>query len=59
MATGKEIKEISEEQINARLREVTADLRRLRRALQEELRSHRRDPRLAAEEGPPRHVREP
>lgn len=52
-------KEISEEKINARLREVTADLRRLRRDLLEELRSHRRRPRLAAEEGPRRHFLEP
>ena len=46
-------KEISEEKINARLREVTADLRRLRTALQEELRNYRREPRLLTDHAPP------
>jgi hypothetical protein len=35
----------SEEKINARLREVTAELRKLRQELQEDLRGHRRAPR--------------
>ena len=36
---------MSEEKINARLREVTAELRRLRTELQEDIRAHRRDTR--------------
>lgn len=32
----------SEEKINARLREVTAELRKLRQELQEDIRGHRR-----------------
>lgn len=35
----------SEEKINARLREVTAELRKLRQELQEDIRAHRREPR--------------
>ena len=34
----------SEEKINARLREVTAELRKLRTELQEDIRAHRREP---------------
>jgi hypothetical protein len=37
-------KPISEEKINARLREVTAELRKLRTELEEGIRSQRREP---------------